>query len=677
MAEEEGSSGGLEFILDLINNMQGPLAAAQAQIDEFKASAAASMGAANAAVEESSAGMEAAAVESSGWLNTIHQRTAALGEQFMAASEHSEKFQKSLNRAMRSAIEVFAGYEITKSFVEPAAELQTAMVELQAVTHGSNAEIQQAVDQADALSTKFNYTTESILHAEESLSGWAGGLSKAQALMPGVTSLARALGTSLDDAAKMIKSGLTSEGLPATAANVGHLSDAIVTLNHALGLSQGSAASFDRSLSRTIQAAKSYGIDINQAVAMAGEIQASGLGGARGGGMMLDEMSTALFKPDKHGANILEKYHVAIAHTKSGAIDLIGTLKNLAHAPKAVQQAIEGSSVALQTLALLLPELNQIDGVTKQIQHSTGATAHTAGAQMQTFDQAVGSLGQAWQHLRATIGTPMIDSLIPLVSDLADVIEHVNKFLEAHPRLTAFIADFITITGAVLIFVGVLGVLSPLILAVVTGFELLGAALAIVGITSVAALLPIIAILVAVGFAVYEVYTKWQVFVGLFHATGNLISAAWGDLWRHATQDWKSFASGFETVLHNYIEAPFTQIIHDLESLWADFLADIGKAGNVIHGVVHAIEHPLATITGGDHVTHAPMALPGGGRFGYAPQIHVHAPLHVTQTINGGAGNVAEQAESGLVAAHKTITQNLADAFDVYKHNSTRTSLAH
>ena len=61
------------------------------------------------------------------------------------------------------------------------------------------------------------------------------------ALMPQVAAYARAIGMSLDDAANMVKAGITASGLQPTAQNVQQLTDRIVNLNHALGLTPATA----------------------------------------------------------------------------------------------------------------------------------------------------------------------------------------------------------------------------------------------------------------------------------------------------------------------------------------------------------------------------------------------------------------------------------------------------
>jgi TP901 family phage tail tape measure protein len=630
--------GGMEWVLEMINATSAPLAAAMASLDEYKAS----VEAANADVAESS---EASAAVVSTAVAEQNAALTTLGEHFEAAGLASETFQKSLSRAVHSAIEIFAGYEGVKFFADPAEELQNAMVSLETVTGATSAQLNSAKDQADALSASFNFSTESILAADASLANWAGGLANAQAIMPEIITLARALGISISDAADMVKSGITSEGLTPTIQNVGQLSDAIIALNHALGLTPGSAASFDRSLSKTIDAAHAYDINPNVAVSIAGELQASGVAGSRGGGMATEELLNELFKKDKKGQSVLDKYHVQTAHTKNGSVDLLATLQNIKNAGAGVQAQIEQVAPGLQVLASLLPNLEQVQIVANKITNSGGSTNNAANTAMQTFENTIGSLGEAFDHLRATIGAPMIDSLTPMLEGITADVEELNAFLESHPMFADLVADVVELAAGLLVLVGTFGVLSVALKAAQAAFALfdLFADANPIGL--------VVAAVALLGAGAFELWEHWSAVTKFFDGIGNkLISdfspfaAYWPGFVSALSIAWLGFVSEIEQ-----IAAPITAVLHDVE-----------QVANLITGMNshHFAAGGAATHDAGSAIE--PVSL-GGGRYGKLENttIQVNAPLTVTvtsDTPNDTVDNLKKASQQHIAALSDQLT---------------------
>lgn len=238
-----------------------------------------------------------------------------------------------------------------------------------------------------------------------------------------------------------------------------------------------------------------------------------------------------------------------------------------------MQHAIEQSNASLQTLSLLLPNLNQIAKVTERINASPGATFQAAQKAMETFNSATGSLSESWIQLRATIGTPMLDALTPLVGSLTALIEELNSFLEAHPKLTQYIADFIELSAVVLIVVGTLGVLSAVIMALSTGFAVLFSPI-LLGIVWVAAL----------AYGIYRLYE----YVGGLTGAWNSIKAAWGDVWGWLSAQFHSFTDDLATLWQGATDA-FTAVLAPFSAAWS---ATWSAATEAFTATVNALSAP-------------------------------------------------------------------------------------
>jgi TP901 family phage tail tape measure protein len=519
------------------------------------------------------------------------------------------------------------------------------MTNLQVTTGATGAQLNSAKDQADELSATFNFTTESILAADASLANWAGSLTNAQAIMPEVITLARALGVSIADASDMVKAGLTSEGLPATVANVHQLADAYVALNHALGLNQATAASFDKSISKTLDVAKSYDTDPNVILAISGELQASGAAGSRGGGMATEGLMDALFKKDKNGEDALDKVNVKAAHTSNGALDLLGTLQNIAKAGPGTAAALEQISPALQVLATLLPNLEQVQEVSKKITNSDGASGNAANTAMQTFENTIGSLDEAFDHLRATIGTPMIDSLTPMLEGITADVEELDAFLEGHPMLASLAADAIELAAGVLVLAGTFGVLSVALKAAESAFALFDI---------VANLNPIGLVVIAVAAlaaGAFELWEHWSAVTKFFDGIGNKLISDFSPFAAY----WPGFVSALSTVWLGFVSeieqiaAPITAVLHDVE-----------KVANLITGMGshHFAAGGAATHDAGSVIE--PVSL-GGGRYGKLENttITVSAPLTVnvtSDTPNDTVDNLKKASAQHIAALSDQLT---------------------
>jgi hypothetical protein len=369
MADE--SQTGLEFLVALINGMGDTIDQMTDQITAFKETVITSMGGAGeaatagsdviqesmgeatTAVTESAEAMSAVtdSVEAVGaaMTETADSTTAAtetmtsammaaeaaivesaeadatalemLGERFMMASESSETFQKSLNRAMKGAIEVFAGAELSKSFIDPAEQLQEAQTQLAIATGATKDQIDSMTESAERLSTATNMSTEEILGAQKALYSYIGSAAESPDVMKQVANYARATGTDIKNAADVIGSAMVD--FPNKALTAGQAAQA---MGDKFALMQnkfmprempGQAAA--RSIARTAGEAAKYNIVLDQALATAAALNQTGLGGRRGSGQQVSSLEDALLKVNpKTGIDAIQKAGFALAKTQDG-----------------------------------------------------------------------------------------------------------------------------------------------------------------------------------------------------------------------------------------------------------------------------------------------------------------------------------------------------------------------
>jgi len=602
----DDSTGSLEFVLSVINEMSAPLAAAQAQLDAFKAAASATMGGVGATTGAAGAGAAAAGAGAAGAAEGVEAEGSAL----LAASENAEKFQKLLNRAMKSAIEVWGGYEASHIFIEAAAQMQESMTGLEQATGATSQQLAEMKQNAQDLSTQFNLNSTDIVDATGQLYAYIGATAEIPAVMQQVAQLARGTSMSVSDATDLMGSGMAnfSDKTKTAAQNAQMIADKIALLENKYSPHTRGGVAGARNIATVLETAKQFKSSLDQAFALLAILNQSGKVGERGSGMQYQLLMDTLFKQATTGKNAgtdaLQRFFAGTAieaRTPSGGIDLVETLERLkAQGPDAVSAFEKSLGQAGEALAFLMDHLDEAPSLIDTMANASdgaGASADAATKAMHDWDNAVGSLGQAWHNLRVTIGTPIIESTAGAINHIADALSNLNDFLEAHPLFDDIVAGAISFISVLLILVGALGIIGVVASAVSTGFEVLAATAGFAWAVISAPVTLVIAAIALVGVAIYELIEHWK-------AVSEFIKNIWDEVVSFLEDKWHEFIELITNVWNKDLFAPGLEAIHAIGDTWKqviDFMGPywsdfVDKATAVWNGFIGVVNNIIGVI---------------------------------------------------------------------------------
>jgi len=197
-----------------------------------------------------------------------------------------------------------------------------------------------------------------------------------------------------------------------------------------------------------------------------------------------------------------------------------------------IQKAF-GTQEAVAVIDLFYGKIDRltknIDGLGVSMRQGSAFTAQMASAMNQDINAGTGLLGQQWHNLVEVVGNQLLPVLIPLFAWLGNILVAVQELATAWPNTTravvllvAGFALLLTMSGAVLTTLGVLGMLMPQIpvglaaigtgLVAVKGF-LIAATTSVWGFTTALLANPItwvVLALVALGGALVWAYNHFE-----------------------------------------------------------------------------------------------------------------------------------------------------------------------
>ena len=624
-----------------------------------------------------------------------------LNDQFSAplteAQERIESFKQSLAGIAVGFAEAFSGYEVIENIIDPAIQMQALMNQIQIATHASNEEMERAKDVAMEWSTIYGQSAESILGGMMQLEKYTGSLTTAMQVLPSAIELAAGAHIDLAQAISMVGAAYNDMNNPALTAaqNAQQIADLQTILLTLYPRSAAGMAQATRDQARAAAAAKTYHIAYDQILAVLGLINKTGLAGQRGSGSIVDQLINSLFKLDKHGIPALEKYHLKIAKTADGNIDLIKTLQLIQSAgPAALDALAQSIGIPGQQLSLFMGLVDQLPATVANFKNSAGAAAAAAGKSTNTFQTQFANLQNAISNLRDSLSLQLLPAVTKIVEGMTAFMVMFNNFAMAHPTLTDIFgwavlsfAGLMMLNGVLLMTIstlrmvvavgGLLTYIIPAIMRVKSAVETLYIswlylqdAVAVGGIAALLPFIEIIAVLALVGVAVYLLLTKWKDFkLGIEVIYGWLKSAS-KDVWL-------------------FVQMNFTNTVNAMIMVWNGFVAILKAIDTVIQPIVAAFEKAYAAVSGMAKAlgitgpTSGGSAPPTGrhGRFdfgvdqgGGSTSSTATAPItqnnHISIVMPSGA--TVSDTKTAVVSALKEHGQTLADQMKKAADNAAR-----
>lgn len=420
--------------------------------------------------------------------------------------------------------------------VKTAADFQEVMSKVKAITNSTDEDMSLLTKTARDLgaSTKYSATEAGEAMTYLGMAGWK--TEQIIAGMPGLLDLAAASGEDLARVSDIVSDDLTAFGMDASQA--GHMADvmAAASTNANTNVSlMGDTFKY----AGAVAGALKYSFED---VALATGLMANaGIKGEQAGTSLRAIMSR-LVSPPKEAADAMNALGIKVTNTDGTMKPFRQTMKELRMAFSSLtdaQKAEMASSMAGQeAMSGFLSVINASDTdfnkLAEAVDNSEGAAHNMAKTMNDNAKGALKELQSAAEEVAIELGESLLPVLSEIIRETTGFAQGLGAFTKEHPKLVAGIMAVISAVGALLVFLGTLGILVGGIMQLAPVFSAIATAL---GTVASIGLAPILAIIAAISAVIYTVSEYWDELVEWFQPgidemmNGlDLLSGAWYNL---------------------------------------------------------------------------------------------------------------------------------------------------
>jgi len=357
--------------------------------------------------------------------------------------------------------------------IMPGIEFDASMSKVQAITRldQNAAELTDLRKQARGLGSSTQFTAGQAADAQGFL-GMAGFQPKAiRADMPGMLDLASAGGTELAQTADIASNILSGLGMEAE-----HMSKLGDVLVGTFTRSNTNLQMLGETMKYAAPMAKTYGVELETAAAMAGKLGDAGLQGSMGG-TALSSIMNRLASPPKAAEKALAQLQIRTADAHGNLRKMPDILKEIHDKTRHLGTAKKGGlfkaiagEEAVKGMAQLVEQAGngELQKLIVSLRESQGEAARTAKVMADNLKGDLTTLGSAWQDLGIELQDQQDGPLRSLIQSLTEVIRRVKSWAAEHPELTAAIVKTIAIIAGLAVVIGglmmtVAGVMLPFV----------------------------------------------------------------------------------------------------------------------------------------------------------------------------------------------------------------------
>lgn len=302
--------------------------------------------------------------------------------------------------------------------------------------------------------------------------GMAGFDPKAiKAAMPGMLDLAAAGGADLAQTAD-IASNIMS-GLGMTADQMDRLGDVLVGT---FTRSNTNLQMLGDTMKYAAPMAKTYGVELEVAAAMAGKLGDAGLQGSMGG-TALSSIMNRLAAPPKAAQKALEQLNIKTADANGNLRQMPDILKEIYDKTKSLGTAKKGGlfkaiagEEAVKGMAQLVEQagIGELQKLIATLRQTQGEAAKTSKVMADNLKGDLTTLSSAWQDLGIELEEQQDGPLRGLVQSVIDIVRGVKTWAKENPGLAAGLVKTAAIIAGLAIAIGgllftVASVLLPLV----------------------------------------------------------------------------------------------------------------------------------------------------------------------------------------------------------------------
>lgn len=621
-------------------------------------------------------------------LSTQRDRLTAVGKRQAALANVWAKYNKQRqltqtmagNGAMAAASGGGALYAGTR-FIAPSVEFDASMSRVQAISRldKNDGQMKALREQARELGGSTRFTAVQAADAQGYL-GMAGFDPKAiKAAMPGMLDLAAAGGADLAQTADIASNIMSGLGMQAD--QMGRLGDVLVGT---FTRSNTNLQMLGDTMKYAAPMAKTYGVELEVAAAMAGKLGDAGLQGSMGG-TALSTIMNRLAAPPKAARKALEELQIQTADAKGNLRPMPDLLKEIYDKTQAMGTAKKGGlfkalagEEAVKGMAQLVDQagIGELQKLIATLRETQGEAKKTADVMSDNLKGDLTALSSAWADFGIELGKQQNGPLRELVQSVISVVRGIKAWAKENPLLSAGLVKTAAIIAALMVAVGslmvtVASVLLPF-LALRFMFAQLGVRLP--GLISLLwnlgkTVLPFVAkalfllgralllnpiglAITAIAGAAYLIYKNWD-------AVKTYFSSAWDEI----KAGFSGGVKGILTVLTNFsplglVYQAFAGVMSylgvDLPSRFTEF------GGMIIDGLINGLTSGLGLLK--DTMGRISDSTIGW----FKEKLGIHSPSRVFAELGGftmaGLTQGLEGGQKGPLAALTSMSKQLTAA---------------
>ena len=357
--------------------------------------------------------------------------------------------------------------------IKPGVEFDASMSRVQAISRldKDDEQLKTLRVQARQLGGSTQFTAGQAADAQGYL-GMAGFDPKAiKQAMPGMLSLAAAGGADLAQTADIASNIMSGMGLQAD--QMGKLGDVLVGT---FTRSNTNLQMLGETMKYAAPMAKTYGVELEVAAAMAGKLGDAGLQGSMGG-TALSSIMNRLAAPPKAARKALDELNIQTADANGNLRQLPDILKEIYDKTQAMGTAKKGGlfkaiagEEAVKGMAQLVDQagIGELQKLIATLRETQGEAAKTASVMADNLKGDLTTLGSAWQDFGIELEEQQDGTLRDLVQSITGIIRSVKSWAQENPELSAGLIKTAAVIAGLAVAVGglmitVAGALLPFI----------------------------------------------------------------------------------------------------------------------------------------------------------------------------------------------------------------------
>lgn len=371
--------------------------------------------------------------------------------------------------AAAGGVALYAGAQLIK----PGVEFDASMSRVQAISRldKNDPQLKGLRDQARQLGGSTLFTAGQAADAKGYL-GMAGFDPKAiKAAMPGMLDLAAAGGADLAQTADIASNIMSGLGLQAD--QMGKIGDVLVGT---FTRSNTNLQMLGETMKYAAPMAKTYGVELEVAAAMAGKLGDAGLQGSMGG-TALSSIMNRLAAPPKAAREALDQLNIKTADANGNLRQIPDILKEIYDKTKAMGTATKGGlykaiagEEAVKGMAQLVDQagIGELQKLIATLRETQGEAAKTSRVMADNLKGDMTTLSSAWEDFGIELQEQQDGPLRDLVQSITGIVRSVKSWAKENPALSAGLVKTAAVIAGLMVVVGglmvaVAGALLPFI----------------------------------------------------------------------------------------------------------------------------------------------------------------------------------------------------------------------